>query len=164
MKWSQNCREDMDCINTHVNGVYREVWGRRQDDTLDRTLCSTLKLGNVCLGVLLLLLFFMDLGSMLNYTLNSLHPGRAKVTPLQWPTRPRQEKPGFSHRPLPSCSWQGKRNICCWGVTKGETFDEKIAPTWLEQAVQVSSLVTLESCCLLQYILYLRCAAKPRAV
>lgn len=103
MKGSQNCREHMDCINTHVNGVYREVQGKRQDETLDRTLCSTLKLGNVCLGVsLLLLLFFMDLGSVLDYTLSSLHPGRVKVTPLQWPTRQRQEKPGFSCRFLPT--------------------------------------------------------------
>lgn len=105
MKGSQNCREHMDCINTHVNGVYREVRGRRPDDTLDRTLCSTLKLGNVCLGLLLLLLLFsVDLGSMLNYTLNSLHPGRVKATLLQWPTAQREEKTGFSCRPLPTCS------------------------------------------------------------
>lgn len=127
--------------------------------------CSTLKLGNVCLGVLLLLLLFsMDLCSVLNYTLNSRHPERVKVTLLQWPTRHREEKPGFSCRPLPTCTWQG-RNICCLGVTKGETtFDAKLhLPDW-NKLWRYLSLLTLGRCCFLQYIFFLRCAAKPRAV
>jgi len=46
-------------------------------------------------------------------------------------------KSGFPCRPLPISSWQGKRNICCLGVMKGQTtFDAKIASTWLEQPAQ----------------------------
>lgn len=136
----------MDCINTHVNGVYRGVQGKRQDDTLDRTLCSTLKLGNVCLGVsLLLLLFFMDLGSMLNYTLSSLHPGRVKVTPLQWPTRQRQEKPGFSCRFLPTTG-QKKKKSAVGELRKGKqhSMQKLHLPDW-NKLCRYLSLVTLPS-------------------
>lgn len=138
----------MDCINTHVNGVYREVWGRRRDDTLDRTLCSTVKLGNLCLGVLLLLWFFMDLGSMLHYTPNSLHPEGPR-----WPLCSGQSDRGKKNLDFPAdlcppAPDRAKETSAGEELRKGKqhSMQKLHLPDW-NKLCRYLSLVTLERCC-----------------
>lgn len=75
-------------------------------------------------------------------------PRRAKVTPLQWPTRQGQEKPGFSCRPLPPAPDRAKETSAGEELRKGKqhSMQKLHLPDW-NTLCRYLSLVTLERCC-----------------